>query len=1757
VSLRPPRRSLVDFPRIQSSRFAKMRPRVQSTRAPRLEMLEERSLLTAAPLGNEYQLNTVVTNDQSAVAIGSNPNSTQIVMAWVSASQDGSGDGVYAQRYDLYGNKVGSAFRANVTTSGNQNAPAVGMDSLGNFVIVWQSAGQDGSGDGIYGRRFAFDGTPLTFGSTAATSDARVNSTTSGNQQAPSIAMDDAGEFAVAFQSSGRDASGNAVVARAFKATGSAVANDFQVNQLYTAGNQQAPSIAMDAAGNFTIAWQSVFQAPNPSTDGDFVVAKRYTKTGTVLNSEFVVNQTVAGNQNAPSVAVNADGSFIVAWQSALQDGNSDAIVARRYSSAAAALGNEFLVNQFPTGSQAAPSVTTGGSSGFVIAWQSAAQDLNGDAVVVRQYDASGAAQGDESVANIFTTGAQNNASVAMQLDGDFIVAWQSPGQETGGGTSLGVFARRYNVTNDAPVMRQVSNLIADVGGTLAFTARADDQDLPGDTLTYTLAPGAPAGATLNPTTGEFSWNTTGVTPGRYFVTVLATDQAGLVDEKKVAMTVFAPGERTALDDYVNTLDGNYAWDIRDRVVGDGFTKYDIRLTSGMWRTTADVNLPLWQHWLTLYVPTTITQSKALLFIDGGSNSSTPTASADLDTYAGPLAASSGAVIVDLQNVPNEPLQFTGESFSRSEDSIIAHSWNRYLATGDPTWIVNLPMTRAAMRAMDAISDFISKPVGGNFDIASFVVTGGSKRGWTTWLTSATDPRVSEEAPIVSDLLNMQTSFVHHYAYYNGTFSAAVQDYVNEGILNVNNFGTDGLDSLLSIVDPYSYLTRLTLPKYLINVSGDEFFVPDSSQFYYDQLLGPKAMRYLPNSSHGVSDPNYILESFTAMFDMLQGEPLPQYSFHQLPDGTIELSTGETVTDAKLWQATNPNARDFRWPVVGAAYTSTQLTDQGGGVYRANVAQPTKGYTAYYIEITIQNSLGDSIKVSSGIYLKGQPPTNIQPSMQSLGDVTISEGSPLTVPIIASDPDAGQTLTFSLAAGTPAQLSINPTTGVITGNWNDQVASSISVVATVYDNGTPALPNRDTFLVRVVNAPPSATLNGPATGLPGQSIPFTLLATDPSSVDQAAGFTFKIDWDGDGTVDQTVVGPSGTVVNHVFAPSSGNTIHLTATDKDGGVSADSTLAITLNRPPVDPLDQQPMTLAEGDSLVLQALGWTDPDNNPLTYTWDVDGDGQFDDATGAPATVAWSVLSALGLDHAGATSQVRVRVDDGFGGVTISAPVLLTITNTPPTANAQGPYAIAEGDSLSLSGIGTDPAGPGYPLSYTWDVNGDGVFGDALGASPTLSWSQLVALGINDGPSSFNVQLRVSDGLGGVTDSAPVALTVNNAGPQVNVTGPAVALRGANQTFTLVATDPSAADQALDFTFTINWGDGSPLQTVTGLSTTQVTHAFNPTGVLNISVTAADAGGDSGPAAAHAIQIDAVQLRANAQNGLLTDLVWGGTTLNDQMQVEQVDATTIRIRETLLGGAAVNNVQVFSGITGRAIAYGNAGDDLLRASALSSTHATLDGGAGNNTLYGGAAGDLLIGGSNGGEGKQGNNVIIAGNGDNTIYGNAVIGAEGSTGGNNLIVGGTGSDTIYGAYGSVQKKDGTPSTGGEGGRSLIVGGGGSDVIYGSQSIDGGEGGNGSIIVSGSTTLGQSALLAVLNEWTSTRTAAERIANIEGVGTGPRNNGNVFLQAGVTISDDDALDDLWSDSYGEANWLLYDFSQDDAHRLKLADVESDNP
>ncbi len=404
--------------------------------------------------------------------------------------------------------------------------------------------------------------------------------------------------------------------------------------------------------------------------------------------------------------------------------------------------------------------------------------------------------------------------------------------------------------------------------------------------------------------------------------------------------------EKTALDQYIEKPDPSYSWQVVNTIKGEGYTEYVVDLKSQTWRTTADVDRTLWQHWLNIVKPDHVAFDQSLLIIGGGSNNDKAPTRADGRLVK--LATETNSVVSELKMVPNQPLVYRNDGKQRSEDDSIGYTWDKVMTTGDPTWTLRMPMVKSAVRAMDTVQALMKSPDGGNVKINKFVVTGGSKRGWTTWLTGAVDRRVEAIIPIVIDVLNVGESMKHHYAAY-GFWAPAVGDYVHHHI--PERTGTPEHTALMKVEDPYSYRDRLTMPKLIMNASGDEFFLPDSSQFYFGDLKGVKYLRYVPNTKHGLngSDAPESLEAFYTA--IINRKPLPKFSWTKEADGSLVVRTTDKPKEVNLWQATNPNKRDFRLDVIGKAYQSSPVKDDGNGVYTAKVSLPPTGWTAFFVEL--------------------------------------------------------------------------------------------------------------------------------------------------------------------------------------------------------------------------------------------------------------------------------------------------------------------------------------------------------------------------------------------------------------------------------------------------------------------------------------------------------------------------------------------------------------------------------------------------------------------------------------------------------------------------------------------------------------------------------------------------------------------------------------------------------------------------------------
>ena len=314
------------------------------------------------PVGPEFRVNTYTTADQIVpdVAVDQPGN---FVVVWQSENQDGDDRGIYGQRYTSGGLPSGSEFRVNTYTTGGQTFPDVAKDSSGNFVVVWASAGQDGSSDGVFGQRYAATGAPLG-------PEFQVNTYATGAQRFPAVAFADAGNFVVVWEGYSPSDQFFGVFGQRYSGAGVPLGGEFRVNT-YTTGNQRYPAVAGGFSG-FVVTWQSGGQ----DGSGYGVFAQRYATAGLPAGVEFRVNGFTTNNQSFPAAAAHLADRYMISWQSEGQDGSGPGIFMQIFNSGVPETPLDNAVNTYTPGAQTAPAVTHD-PIGFMVVWTSL-QDPDG-----------------------------------------------------------------------------------------------------------------------------------------------------------------------------------------------------------------------------------------------------------------------------------------------------------------------------------------------------------------------------------------------------------------------------------------------------------------------------------------------------------------------------------------------------------------------------------------------------------------------------------------------------------------------------------------------------------------------------------------------------------------------------------------------------------------------------------------------------------------------------------------------------------------------------------------------------------------------------------------------------------------------------------------------------------------------------------------------------------------------------------------------------------------------------------------------------------------------------------------------------------------------------------------------------------------------------------------------------------------------------------------------------------------------------------
>jgi PhoPQ-activated pathogenicity-related protein len=414
---------------------------------------------------------------------------------------------------------------------------------------------------------------------------------------------------------------------------------------------------------------------------------------------------------------------------------------------------------------------------------------------------------------------------------------------------------------------------------------------------------------------------------------------------------------RADLKSYVERPEGAYRWKLTEKINHPLGTVYDLHLVSQTWQEIT------WEHQLQVYQPKDVAPTPTILLWNQGGSANPGTIA-----YGMELASRIKAPVAFLYGIPNQPL-FGG----KKEDALIAETFMRYLQTKDESWPLLLPMVKSLVKAMDALQAFSKEEWKQPLD--SFIVSGGSKRGWTTWLTAAADPRVKAIAPLVIDTLNMRAQMPHQVKSF-GTYSEQIADYTRLGLTSLKE--TPDVKRLFDIVDPYSYRDKLTLPKLLINGNNDPYWTVDALNLYWDDLKGDKWVMYVPNAGHNLQqkdkdghvDRSRVVNALSTFArQQIAGKSLPQLQWkHDDVDGKMRLTVQAkpAPVSARLWSAQAPTL-DFR-----KAEWVEQPAVLKDGTVTGEVAPPAKGCLAFYGDLEYELD-GLKYHLSTQIRVAGKP----------------------------------------------------------------------------------------------------------------------------------------------------------------------------------------------------------------------------------------------------------------------------------------------------------------------------------------------------------------------------------------------------------------------------------------------------------------------------------------------------------------------------------------------------------------------------------------------------------------------------------------------------------------------------------------------------------------------------------------------------------------------------------------------------------------
>jgi PhoPQ-activated pathogenicity-related protein len=413
----------------------------------------------------------------------------------------------------------------------------------------------------------------------------------------------------------------------------------------------------------------------------------------------------------------------------------------------------------------------------------------------------------------------------------------------------------------------------------------------------------------------------------------------------------------TALERYIKNGDESFKWELKEKYEFEDLTAYDILLTSQKWREH------VWTHQLTLYVPKEVKYDGTLLYITGGSvKDGLPNWTSKNDERAiafAQIARKNKATVAIVRQTPNQPLYD-----DYTEDELISFTLHNFKNDGDYSWPLLFPMVKTAISAMDAVQEFSKENL--KEQPSRFTVCGASKRGWTTWLTAASDPRVEAIGPMVIDVLNMPVSLDYHLEAWN-EYSIQIEDYTKLEIPQSVN--TESGTAITQMVDPYSYRKKLTMPKMLFIGTNDEYWPVDAIKNYINEIPGENYIHYVPNAGHDLGGGEQALRALSAFWGRtLAHTPYTKSNYKITSDqssATLSMeATPYELLNVYIWSADSED-RDFR----DEKWTSEVVESPSKKEAVIEVEFPESGYKAFYMDLEYADPNGGKYTKSSRMYV--------------------------------------------------------------------------------------------------------------------------------------------------------------------------------------------------------------------------------------------------------------------------------------------------------------------------------------------------------------------------------------------------------------------------------------------------------------------------------------------------------------------------------------------------------------------------------------------------------------------------------------------------------------------------------------------------------------------------------------------------------------------------------------------------------------------